>query len=402
MKEYYLNDDETLNFSSKDDFQSYLNYRKETDEWKLHFINTLACYGVNKLPLFTSSDCKDIKVDMGTYHIDVKDINPAGKEEQECIDAELPFLCIPEEKGYKAVPTRGIAYNTILQRAELQCGLMTRFEPKTNKQVHPAKEKYEWITKAFSYYGDISKILIRDGKVSAVLSKEYQILPVKDLIDVLEEELSSIHENLSFESARVSHEYVVAKYLLNDRVVEETLRLKLNDYGCNITSLRAGVQFSSSDVGLSSVRANVFIICDGIHMVLGGVSMPHKGDASIEKYHDCFDDFGLILQEMEDKVEKLGNMDITNVRETVQLIAEKYPQIFPIKARDEVLTDLSTGAGTGMDIFIALNDIVDRHIKQNEVSPTRYLQITEQVYSFINIPFDKVESGEATLKKKNF
>lgn len=402
MKEYYLNDDETLNFSSKDDFQSYLNYRKETDEWKLHFINTLACYGVNKLPLFTPSDCKDIKVDMGTYHIDVKDINPAGKEEQECIDAELPFLCIPEEKGYKAVPTRGIAFNTILQRAEMQCGLMTRFEPKTNKQVHPAKEKYEWLTKAFSYYGDISKILIRDGKVSAVLSKEYQILPVKDLIDVLEEELSSIHENLSFESASVSHEYTVVKYLLNDRVVEETLRLKLNDYGCNITSLRAGVQFSSSDVGLSSVRANVFIICDGIHMVLGGVSMPHKGDASIEKYHDCFDDFGLILQEMEDKVEKLGNMDITNVRETVQIIAEKYPQIFPIKARDEVLTDLSTGAGTGMDIFIALNDIVDRHIKQNEVSPTRYLQITEQVYSFINIPFDKVESGEATLKKKNF
>ena len=118
MKKYYLNDDETLNFTSREDFQSYIDYRKETDEWKLHFINTLACYGVNKLPLFTPSDCKNIKVDMGTYHIDVKDINSAGKEEQECIDAELPFLCIPEEKGYRAIPTRGIAYNTILQRAE--------------------------------------------------------------------------------------------------------------------------------------------------------------------------------------------------------------------------------------------------------------------------------------------
>lgn len=56
MKKYYLNDDETLNFSSREDFQSYIDYRKETDEWKLHFINTLACYGVNKLPLFTPSD----------------------------------------------------------------------------------------------------------------------------------------------------------------------------------------------------------------------------------------------------------------------------------------------------------------------------------------------------------
>lgn len=99
MKKYYLNDDETLNFSSREDFQSYIDYRKETDEWKLHFINTLACYGVNKLPLFTPSDCKDIKVDMGTYHIDVKDINSAGKEEQECIDAELPFYVFRKKRG---------------------------------------------------------------------------------------------------------------------------------------------------------------------------------------------------------------------------------------------------------------------------------------------------------------
>ena len=51
MNKYYLNDDETLNFSSREDFQSYIDYRKETDAWKLHFINTLACYGVNKLRL---------------------------------------------------------------------------------------------------------------------------------------------------------------------------------------------------------------------------------------------------------------------------------------------------------------------------------------------------------------
>ena len=189
--------------------------------------------------------------------------------------------------------------------------------------------------------------------------------------------------------------------LLKDRVIEESLRLKLNDFGCNVTSLTAGVQFSSSDVGLSSVRVNVFIRCDGILMVLGGISMPHKGDSSIEKYHECFDNFGLILQEMEDKIEKLGNMDIKDVRNTVSLVAEKYPAIFPVKATEEVLEDLSS-TGTGMDVFIALNDIVDRHIKQNNVSPTRYLQITEQVYSFVNTPFDKIESGEATLKNKKF
>lgn len=400
-KKYYLNDEESISFSEKDEFQDYLDFRKENDEWKLHFINTLACYGVSNLPLFTAGDCKDINVDMGTYHIDVADIDPAGKEEKECIDAELPFLCIPEEKGYKAVPTRGIAYNTILQRAEMQCGLMTRFEPKTNKQVHPAKEKYEWLTKAFSYYGDISKILIRDGKVSAVLSKEYQILPVKDLIEVMEEELSAIHENLAFEDASTSHEFTIAKYRLNDRVVEESLRLKLNDFGCNITSLIAGVQFSSSDVGLSSVRVNVYIKCDGVTMVLGGISMAHKGDASIEKFHTSFDNFGLILQEMEDKIEKLGNMDIHDVRKVVSIVAEHYPAIFPVKATEDVLSGLK-GAGTGMDVFIALNDIVDRHISSNNVSPTRYLQITEQVYSFANTPFDKVESGEHTLKSKKF
>lgn len=176
-KKYLSGDNTQVSICNKEDFVDYLNFRKENDVWINEFINKMACYGVDKLPLFTPSDCKNIKVDMGLYSIDVTDIDYENQENSECIKAEMPFLILASDNKYVALPTRELAFNSILQRAELTCGLMSRFEPKSNKSVLPIKEKYAWITRAFSLYGDMAKVLFRDGKVSAVLSKEYQILP---------------------------------------------------------------------------------------------------------------------------------------------------------------------------------------------------------------------------------
>lgn len=215
---------------------------------------------------------------------------------------------------------------------------------------------------------------------------------------MLEEELTMLHENLSFMDAQVSHEYLVVRYLLNDKAVEESLRLKLNDTGCNITKLTAGIQFSSSDVGYSSVKVNIFINCDGTPIVLNGIYMPHKGDASCDKFRSCFDNFGLLFQELEEQIEKLGNMDILDVKQVTLAVTNAHPQLFPKAATETVLSSLS-GGGTGMDVFIALNEIINQHITANKdkISPTRYLQMTEQVYNLINLSFDKIEKENYQL-----
>lgn len=50
--------------------------------------------------------------------------------------------------------------------------------------------------------------------------------------------------------------------------------------------------------------------------------------------------------------------------------------------------------GSAIDVFICLNEIINRHFTNNHVSPTRYLNMSEQVASMINLPFEKIESGE--------
>ncbi len=56
------------------------------------------------------------------------------------------------------------------------------------------------------------------------------------------------HPDYEFDNGIVSHEYLMVEYLLNDTLMEESVRLKLNDAGAKISKLKAGIRFSTSDV----------------------------------------------------------------------------------------------------------------------------------------------------------
>ena len=76
------------------------------------------------------------------------------------------------------------------------------------------------------------------------------------------------HPDYEFDNGIVSHEYLMVEYLLNDTLMEESVRLKLNDAGAKISKLKAGIRFSTSDVGLSKVYATIFYDADGIRTTL--------------------------------------------------------------------------------------------------------------------------------------
>lgn len=61
------------------------------------------------------------------------------------------------------------------------------------------------------------KILIRDGKISAMMSNGYSILPADELVGALEKELKKEHKDMKMLSATISHEYLNIEYLLNDK-----------------------------------------------------------------------------------------------------------------------------------------------------------------------------------------
>ncbi len=399
---FLQNDMDAVKLNTKEELEEYLKFRKENDEWISCYINDLGAVGIPNLPLFIPGNCKDIIIKRPNFTIEVEDIDYEGESNKECIANTGLFLVIPYRNKMVPFPTRWIAYGTICQRTDDLCGTMTRFDEKVNKSVLPIDEKAERLTRDFALYSDRCNILFRDGMVSACLSKEYVILPCDELIQTLENALSKEHPNMEFVSGQVSHEFLIAQYNLNNRMMEEELRLKLNNIGGNINTLKAGVQFSSSDVGLSSVCANIYFDMDGTTVFLAGIKMSHKGDASTGKFAEELEDFDNIMKESEEAIEKLGNMDISDVASVVEQITEEYSSIFPNKASEEVIEDLRvkcSSSGTGVDVFIALNDIVGRHFASSKVSPTRYLQMTEQVSKLIKLPFDKIDAGEYQFSK---
>ncbi len=401
-KQFLKNDDEVIYLESRGDLQEYLDFRKENDEWIQPFINELGAIGIKNEPLFIPSYCTNLSLKKNGYKIDIPDIDLNDILNQECIDDVGLFLVFPYKSKMITYPTRRIAYASICKRADDDCGTMYRFDQRPNKGVLPIDEKANRLTRDYLLYSDCCKILLRDGKVSAALSKEYAILPADELIEALENQLAIDHPDFEFDNGSVSHEFLMVEYLLNDRMMEETLRLRLNDAGADIKCLKAGIRFSTSDVGLSKVYANVFYDADGVRTSLGtGITMEHKGDASTEKFGNQLESLGMVLKESEDLIEQLGNMDINDVAGCISQIREAYT-FLPKQIAEAVENDCRVRfpkGGTGIDVYLALNDIIDRHASANNLSPTRYLNLSEQVAKLMKLPFDKIDAGEYTFTK---
>lgn len=395
MAKYLKHDEEVRVLKTREELMDYLQFRSENDEWVECFINELAAVGIPDEPLFIPSLCTDVKIVRHGFTTQIGDIDYNDVNNEECIKDTGLFLVFPWKDKLRAFPTRRIAYATICKRAEDDCGTMYRFDMKPNKGVLPIKEKAERLCRDFTLYSNNCKILLRDEKVSAVLSKEYAILPADELIDALESQLATDHPDFLFDSGTVSHEFLIAEYLLNDREMEESFRLKLNDAGADIGELRAGVRFSTSDVGLSRVYATLFYDADGVRTTLAGrVELEHKGQASIEHFRDDIAKLGMLFRECEDRIEELGNLDIKDVSGTVKRVRTEN-SFLPKQISEQVEDDLKVrfpAGGTGIDVYLALNEIVQRHAASTSLSPTRYLNLCEQASKLMYLDFQKYDA----------
>lgn len=396
-KKFLANDDSVVYLENREDLKKYLDFRKKNDEWLNVYINEMAAVGIKNEPLFFPEYCHNIKVRKNGYTIHIPDIDYDNEENHECIEDTGLFLIFPYKNHIIPYPTRRIAFASICKRADDDCGTMYRFDVKPNKGVLPIDEKAQRLTRDYLMYSDNCKILLRDGKVSAALSKEYAILPADELILSLEAQLTEDHPDFQFDKGSVSHEFLMAEYLLNDRSMEETFRLKLNDAGADIANLKAGIRFSTSDVGASRVYASIFYDADGVRTTLGGgIAIEHKGEASPEKFGEAMKNLGMVLKECEEQIEQLGNIDISDVAGCVDQIREVYT-FFPRQIAEAVEEDCRKRfpkGGTAIDVYLALNDIIQRHSVQNDLTPTRYLNLCEQVAKLMKLPFDKIDAGE--------
>ena len=131
-----------------------------------------------------------------------------------------------------------------------------------------------------------------------------------------------------------------------------------------------------------------------------GIALEHKGEASPQLYAESCKQLGMVFKESEELIEKLGYTNISDVAGVVQEIRENY-SIFPKGISEKVEAELRIqypGGGTAIDVYLALNDIIQRYSEENKISPTRYLNLSEQVAKLMHLPFERIDQGEEWKK----
>lgn len=394
---YLMSDNSVVHLSNADELQEYLKFRKEHDVWFQPFINEMAAVGIPNEPLFIPGYCKNPEVKKNGYIYKVESLDHESQEVLECINTTGIFLTLPENGRFRAYPIREFAYDSICKRAGDDCATMSRFDTKPNKKVLPVTEKAERLSRDFGLYSDICKVLYRDKKVSVALSKEYCILDNMDLIEVLEEQMKIDHPEYTFVSAEISHAYLRVVYAFNDRENEETFRLKLNDLGSHVQKLESGVEFCTSDIGLSRVRASIWFDIDDVRIYSGiGVGIRHDSGATIDDFRNACYSLGDALKESEEQIESLGNTDIRNVAMVVEKICRKYgyfPKETVAKAVEDCKVSYPNG-GTGIDIFLTLYRIFQEYCNASEVSLNKMITLSESMAKIMKLPLDKIDSSD--------
>lgn len=391
----FSGEEDLIQISTENRLWDLVEKMKRLEKYIPCVINDVAVIGIDKeQELFLQEQCSNIAVNLHGSPLKVGSIDPYKPENAICIQKDGMFLAYPGEYGYEIRPLISVGYISILKRLEMDCGAMMRFDIKGGDRLPlPVREKGQILTRVAQLNSKLCYVITLDGCVPGVVSDQYVPLPYIDLLKAMKKVVTKEHPDLEFHSGTLSFEYLIANYWLNDPVMEQSLALTMKNAGCDVKSIRAGIRFSSSDLGLSSVFLSMFLEINGISMPLGtGIQMEHKGDkASVEVFEEKCGELGSVLQANEDRIEELGNMDVKDVPGVVATLVKKNA-FLPKKAAEKVLEDLrlQMTSGTGIDVYLALNQIIQVHSTMQKVSDERFLAMSEGVAKLIHTDFSKV------------
>lgn len=379
-EKYFLEDHEEMTLSTREELQGLLDYREKNDVRVFPNVNECACVGIDvNTNKEMASDAAKMEVESNLFNTGLNS------------DTKL-LLVFPKEFAPVIYPVRYTAMVDIESRAGLFGRTIECTEPKPNSniQILPALLRGQFLSTGMSLNGNSSCILIRDGKVSAMKSHKYQVLTEKEMIEVLENHMRNDFPDFQYRSGTVSHAFLSCEYLFNATDMEESLRYKLEELGKNVTSLRAGLLFTTSDVGSSSVAASPFVIIDGTQVRFGNrVAVRHDYGNTPEDFAEVLKGVAVSLTEAEDRIEELGNTEIKCPYACFMNIIDKFD--LPKREAKAIASRLEVNYPCGcdaIDIYISLNELVET--KAN-TSVENILKMQENVGKLLYIDYTEYD-----------
>ena len=384
----FLLDGETKYFKNIEEQNVYLEHLK-ADVWAKPYLSEIQVEAIPSDPISIISRCEELELEQTAPVM-------------ECAMENGIFLSLPVNGKRELLPIRETAYNTMLDRLGLNCSLLKQKKENAKGNPIPLETKAETLALCFRLKKEQTNVLIRDEKISALHSQSYAILPINDLIKVLEEELLKDHEDYSFEGAEASHEYFISTYRLNDEMSDESIKLKMEEAGASIKSLKSGVMLATSDVGYSSATVYPFLDVDGIHMFLGrNMGITHKkgkeqeSEDRMEEFRKAVHSVGNVFRECEDEIERLGNQVVNDVPRLISNIVDSMTTLSSSNplVRD-TLNDMyltKKMKGTGIDVYLGLLEVLESQKNTKNFGPRKYIEVLEEISRYLDRDFSEIE-----------
>ena len=293
------------------------------------------------------------------------------------------FLKFPHDGKEAYIPIRYTAFPGLCKVSGTSCRAVTNYTPRAKDRVLPLQTKVEWITTGCRLRDIPCKILLRDEKVSSVVTRRYAILPQWELLDALTGRLDTEFQGkYEFDEAVISHDYSCFSYKINDEEMIDSVKGFLRNCHINCNTVTCGVCMATSDIGLSRAYAYLYIEYDGIRIQLSDVAdVIHDFGNTVETFSSSMVNIGTAFHENEDRIEELGNTPISDISNCIKNILEAHP-LFPAKTADTVLQGIAarTGnVGTAADCFLSFFEMADLTRKNGESNLRLYLEMMQRV-----------------------
>lgn len=312
-----LKDYEVIGFKTAQDTKQYLEERRITDRWVICPVSKCAVYAdEGDGSLFSKIDREKVSEesisecagDIGLF------IKFYDKEVKHCV----------------IYPMRYTAMDSLLDRAGLRGRTMVNTEEKPGIKVLPLKEKAAFLTRCLKLYDGNCKILIRDEKVSAVLSDQYAVLPVYELEESLQEILAKEYPMAELKDGTATHEFITMRWDLKDDAMEEDLRCRLEDCGKKVSKVNSVLKFLTSDVGESHACVFPYFEVDGISLRCGRpLKVEHKGKKTVFDFAKLLPKINAMFKNDESRIENLASTVIKHPADCFRAIAchQKMPKM---------------------------------------------------------------------------
>lgn len=377
----YLNYDyEERELKTVENLREYLDFRSKNDIWLFPDTNECSCIGVNPL-----SYRDTVNIPEGI----------TAEMYSEAYHSNRLLLVFPHNFKAKVLPVRYTAFSDICNRAGLKGRTVEMMVDKGNVSALDPCIKAQWFSTGMSLNGNECKILIRDEKVSSMKSHEYQIFPEKNIIELLENELKRTWPDFSYAGGKVSHEYLWVDYRLNDTVMEETFRLKLEALldADSIQTLKAGISLATSDVGNSSVAIAPYYELNETKIRLGDpIHIRHDTCNSFDKIAEEMSYMAALFRCAEERIELLENVSIIHPQKCFVNIINEYK--LPKGSASLMANSIAKTPCTAFDIFIKLNELAEKHYDNSSMSLTSFINLGESISKLLYIDFEKFDKEE--------